>query len=262
MEEEKIENNKSKLLNDGMIIGLATILSYFLVFVYESSYLRYFNISSEFVSVSLEKFIIFIISISGFFLLLYLMIDLILFFIPKKENFVGRRIFTFIVIQTIIFLPILYINNFSIKWWGYSILGLIIYALFYFGFPLIHRNKKGYKDKLIEQQKIENYPSLLDRAGGLFGNKGGLFIVIFIYLIYISYILGSYNAKEQKEFIVASIDNNNFAVIREYGDNIILLKINQENKVFYNTFYIKDRDELSKLSLEKRETGQLIHNDK
>lgn len=258
-ESKKIaDKNKAKfnLMSESIIIGLVTVFAYLLVFVYELSYLKYFNIPSEFISVSLEKFFIVLAGIGGVVSILYIFVDLLLFFKPKKENLVAIRIYAFLTLLLIFFAPYLYVNNFKINWRFFCL--VILYAFFYFGFPLIHRDKKSYKEKLIEQDEIENaVPSLFERFVNLFGKYGGIVVSGCFYLAYLAFLSGLHDAKEQKDFVVVDINNEKFAIIRVYGDSIILSQINEEKRTFGKIFYVKNKNELSETLLENKEIGKL-----
>jgi len=252
------KGNKQSVLSEGIIIGLATIFAYLLVFTYESSYLRYFNIPSEFVSVSLENFFIVLAGLSGFFILFYFLLDFLLFFVPKKDNYVGRRIFSFVITIMVLLLPNLYINNFKINW---RYLGATaLFLLFYFGYPLIFRKEKNYREKLIKQDEIESaFPSLFERFAGLFGKYGGIVLCLCVYIVYLAYLLGFHNAKVQKDFVVATINNESYAIIRTYKDNVILSRIDEGKKTFSKIFYIKSKSELSGTILENKSAGILTN---
>lgn len=246
-----------KYFGEGILIGCMTVISYMTVFLYESSYLRYYHISAEFIAVNLEKFFIVISALGGFLILLYLLVDFFYKHFCKVNDVIVKEVLISFFVYFIILLPFLYTNSIGENWLILSFAALVVF-MHVFIKPFFYSNKKRYAEKLVDCNGDKNYKKdLIETIGNYFGKNGVSVILFIIYIFFIAWKIGFYDASNKEEFSVAILGNKEFIIVRSYNDHTILLGIDQKNQKFGNSFMVVNTDELSKMKLENRNIGEL-----
>lgn len=257
------EENKIHWLTEGVVISAIPLLGYAITFTYEMGYASYFSIPVKLINIDIPSVIL-----STFYVVLTL---IILFIIGRsyltllnRENIIHRSLFKlFPVMMAFITLLIIYNRNWE-KWIGISVM-LVIYILLEFAFPLLTQRKiQGYKNKLTEQEKLEenfNKKSkqaisryIIDKIGL---SSLGIIVVIF-FAIFISFASGENHAIKKEDFLIINNGNSELSVLQIYGDKLIASPLNKGNKEVEKSFYIYEVNEVSNVELKLEKVGPLI----
>lgn len=263
----KIANNSIDLLSEGFIIGGVSLLGYLCAYLYEYSYLDYFKIPREFVSLNLTNIFIAIGSITGTFFALLTILNLfsVLGLLDAPTELRRRVRFSLVLLIYLLFKIAVYKSQWK-EWFATASL-LIVFVLFDFAWPaLVYRKEKTLEDKIRANdlaEKKRNLETIYDKIiRSIYYKFGPLFLQLLIFVIVILFIAfdaGKMNAFQRKTFPIIAVNNKSFAVIRIYEERLLAKPLDKENKKLINKLFLFRIDDLSKqnLYLEFEDIGPL-----
>lgn len=246
MKDEKSQIKIEDWLFKGLVFAIPFI-GYFLAFRYEEGFCSVFQIPSSLISLSLINIFIGIGALVGILFLLYGVVDLIIRFLPKRENpiFDSLR-----VLLPGFLLLIVYLVLFGKFWqeWVWILSTFLFLCFLEFIFPLFTFPKeKTYFEKLKAQQRSDTKEAAqqLRKMEGvlLLGIPWRVIYKIFLlslgllYLSLFSYAVGRSIALKQKEFLVF-YDSQPMVILRIYDDTIISAPFNKTTKEVEKKFIV------------------------
>ncbi len=260
---EKHKNRKGRLSfllsYEAIIVGLVTIYAYLFVYMYERSFVAYFHIPAELVSISPEVFFRTLFGLGGVLFLFYMTWSFIMFLFPiMKSNRIHWDFFRFVAVYLLVIVPTIYKDEgFAHHWWIYLFI-LVCILVIQFGYPLIYRNKKTYIEKLEEASRIDSeHPSIFEKFGDLFGDTGSVWILGGFYFLFLASVAGHSNARDQKEFLVMEVEDSQVVVLRTYGDKMITAPLSEQKNRIKRKFHVIYQSDLKQTSIEREEVGPL-----
>ena len=247
------KEKRSIFLGESLLIGIFTIGSYLVAFSFEAGFLNYFKLPIDLLFIRLENLFITLTILGSFFVLLGFSLEIFFSFRPTRDS-VLFYIFNLFFSFFLLLIPMLYVKK--INW--IPILAWLIFAFFYLITPFLYKKEKTYFNKLTRAIEDDNkHLNILEKLGEFTGDKNSIFFCFFLYSLWVSFLLGEFQARKEKFFITASIDKEKFAIIRNYRENVIFLEINEDKKTFGKKFYVKDSTQLTNFLLERKELGNL-----
>lgn len=259
MEEQSDRKINKLILSEGIIIAVGSVLAYVCSFIYEQSYLKVFSIPSDVISVTPTRIFAMAGPIFLVILLLFNIVNAILLFAPKDgiKNVYFRASLKTIIVLVILFIYFV-IYGFKRNMAIGGGIALLFLLSFDFVFPLfIQKGKGSYKEKLLAQEGVDRnsswslYDFLFEKAGR--GLVGVLLLVGTV--LYVSSWLGEGNALKQEKFLF--IEGGNKAILRIYGENMIVVYINKEDKKIEGSFSLLKSTDLSDIRLKYEKIGVL-----
>ncbi len=234
MDGEKVTNSiKNSWINQGVILGILSVLSYLLTYVYEYGYYRYYGIPSSFINLNITSIITKFITI-GFVLifLILLILSLINMLNLQKPNKILVIIISVLacisIIQLLDFKGIS--NSISTK----PTQSLIVFLVVLSGIiiPYFYLCKKIWKSDDLFQGGVKFSQRRL--------NKLFIFILVSIMTILsFTYSLGSSRASQNNIFLVTSTKPE-MLVITPYENYLICIPFNRKTKEANDQFIIVD----------------------
>lgn len=247
---EEIKKN-TVLFNDALLLSVLTSVAYLIAYAYESSYLNYFGIPQDFVSIDIKTIITAGVLVFSFFVLMFQLLDTIATIIQIK--FPDGNLSKLFDRFGILFIPsllLILISDVPILHKFYLI--FVPFPLFWFQiiYPLFKIKTYGsYKNaQLAIMTNVTNdHRGILAKYSieGLY--KYIVIILISIFSIYTAIVFGSLSASNKENFFV---DNNDMVLIKVYEEKAILAEIN--NSILTGKLTIKNINELN-LSKKKYE---------
>lgn len=256
-----MENNQQKKGNkitEGIILAFCSVLAYFVAFLYDYGYAKYFGIPVEFINISITNIFIAVISLALFIFILILLLNLIIILMPERTGPIGKQILMLSPMYLYTFC-ILIIYAKHVNEWLTAIVASVIITIFVFVFPLVtQKNKRTYKEKLEAQDEIDrNIPTFFGYIYRLLG-KWGYYGLILVYIVTTaSYNAGRASAIDKKEYLVSSTKPET-VVLKSYGDTLICAYFDYNKKEIYRNFlFIKLDGESKSLNFRMEEIGPM-----
>ena len=224
--------DQKSAIAEGVLIAAITATGYWLAFLYELGYCKYFNIPIEFIEIGILNILVAVIGVFGILAMLNMYINPLHLFVSKLP-----RPLKFAIYRTSI--PIVFIASYGAivrlptsQWW--LLFGLFVAPLvfFEFVFPLITQRKtKGYIAKLEAQDKIENdHDTLLDMTAKSIGRDKFLIILFFFLLSVIAFFSGGFDAKSKHSFVVIKSDQE-LVSLKTRGDFFLAASFDRKEKI-------------------------------
>lgn len=255
------KEQKDYLFGNGVIILTFPAISYLLAYVKEYAYCSYFGIPIEFISLDLMTILlmfikIFIILMPVFYFMNFL--SLIIWYDDLKSPIIRQFVRCS---KYYIVLLVFYIMNRDISGLKTTLFVAFLFITFlYFIFPIITQWKvSGYKNKLIEQEKVENKSNNNTLQYNFFRKVGITnvnIIAIVIIISILTYQVGLSEASTKENFLIPSNDNSKI-VLRIYGENIICAKYDRDNQKVLRQFSIVKLGEDSNLFYIETDLGKV-----
>ncbi|SKC90404.1 hypothetical protein [Maledivibacter halophilus] len=225
------ENIIKKYLSDAVIIAIMPIIGYLVIFAYEYGYAKAFNIPIQLININKTTF--FVVA-SALWAIIFPVIGIVNMFIIlfKDDSNVIYREFIKIAplhIATVVFV-LVFGKSITFEDIQFFLILPLIITVFHFGFPLLTQRKtKGYKQKLLEQEKVDSEIKdigfYLEKYLGKFGQ---LIIIYTFFAIFLSHYIGYFAPLNQSEYL--QINSSDKIVLRIYGENLICTTYNSEDK--------------------------------
>ncbi|WP_275351551.1 hypothetical protein [Proteus mirabilis] len=223
---------------DTLLLAVISAASYSAAYLYEFSYAKYFNYPKELISISLVN----LLRMGFSFFMLMLFSIFIIDFCTKATDALGkygsnvRKAYAPITMG-IILLIFLYLAGISI--FKYYLIGMAIFIAFLILSTFFEKKKTKNNDKNQSDNK---------KPKGNGDLSATTKILSFFMLLFFSYgfilALGTYNARTTTSFYYFTVDNNNYAIINKFDDNVITKVINKDKKL-EDCVYIYKSDSLN-----------------
>ena len=247
------------VISEGLLLAGLTFLGYLATFIFQASYLSYFNLPIELMSINLKSVLISTTIIFVVFAVILNFIDPFYKEIFKPESILKRRLgVLFILVFYTITRAIFYDSISEVK------IPLVItgvFAFLYFIMPLIfHRDKTTFIKKLeadAERLTRNDENSIISRLFDLpFARL--IFGVVFT-LVVLSIDFGRAQAVTKHSYPVFNYNDRKMAVVTINEDKLIALTFDEENKKLFNEYTIISFDDVSQkeLLIKTIKTGKL-----
>jgi len=236
----KKDNFKKNIISETLLLLIITASSYWLSFIYESSYLKVFQIPTQLIDVSTSLLLTTMFSLSGAIFLLILLWNVILMFMPSRPATKSKFIRIALIISFMFWWSLAYGFREKDVWLYVIALGFVTFFEFIWPF-LIFKAKKGLNGKVITDEHSEEKIKSKDILDRIYDNFGPLlyFMVFFFFVAnYLVIIYGTASAEKQEIFPV-DITDNSVAVVRMYKDKFICIRYNLNNKRV-ETYFIRE----------------------
>jgi len=243
-------------ITESLFIASIPISAYFLAYIFERGYCRFYKIPPIYIDISLMNIIATFVALVSTYALLFFFFNSVIY--PAFSKIHRSIRFSVIKVTLVAFslIGLGIVFNWSLETSLKIILPIIGFLVFLeFGFPLITQRKTaGYINKVDAQKEVdfrdEHY---IDK----FIQHYGFSIFSILYIFYIismaTYIAGGYNARFKTEHII-STDEPNKVYLRRYGEYSVSNIFDRENNQLSNHYVIEKNDNLS-IKVEK--IGQL-----
>ena len=228
-------------ITEGLAIASLPVAAYFLSYVFELGYCRFYNIPSLYIDISIINIVSTIIAVLSTYALFFFLFNSLVH--PFFEN-VHRSIkWSLRKISFIIFVSVGFaiISNWSLSESLQLVLpvaGIVIFLEF--GFPLLTQSKThGYIKKLEAQKELDfKHDDILDKFIKKYGPM--LFSIFFVFYILsmATYFAGGIKARFQTEHLV-SINSPNIVYLRKYGQYLIGSKFDRNKKMLLNELVVE-----------------------
>jgi len=238
------KNNKIfDFLKTPLFLTFCTVLIYWLTFFYESQYLSYFSIPSDFVDIELSNLVyIGIVFFTICLLVVFLPILLDYFFKPKSVKLRIRllSLYDFTVPLFLLF------------WvWGKSTLVFLLL----FCFAVLKVNSELRKGNISDEKIIEEFFPQKKWLSSIQNNLDILFLAVVISTVFILN-LGEYKASHKNMYTTYETEEDKILVVSSYKDKLLGVSYEegkeQEESVCSKIYIINMADEVvTKLKVEK-----------
>lgn len=241
-------------LSEALILAAVPFAAYLIVFSYELGYFSVFKIPNEFISFDLPRIFFALFTIVIVIATTYYFGQSFINLINSWPSPIKNRLTDKVYPSVLGIVVGLFTIQDKILW--IFILSLIIFInLFDFITPLFtQRNVKGYLAKLIAADKVfkgfknRQEPSLIDKLAIIMGRRTFWGFMLFLYMLFITYQLGSGAARSQTEFRVVNTNPervvlwiyNDYAlsapfdrVTKEVDSSFIVIKIGEDPNIEY-----------------------------
>lgn len=212
-------------VGDAMQVMLFTAFAYLVAYVYEYSYLKYFGIPKDFVSVDVKTIIAAIIAIYLLAVIVWQLFEVVSAIISSKypggnlEKLFDAHGFLFI--PTIVFVLVSGMSLF------YKIFLLVVpfpYLWLKIIAPIFQTKEYG-SYRSAQAAYIDSFVAPKVRVFKNISSKNldfslGVFILV-IYCVFASAVMGEREAAGKNDYLY---DNDGFFVVRVYGDKVLLAK--------------------------------------
>jgi hypothetical protein len=248
--------SKSKWLTEGLVIAAAPVAAYVLALAYISGYAGYFQIPVEFLSLNAGTLFVIGGKILAAAILIYFFLFLIFQFLPADSPILARILMllpwaTLVYVESLLF-------RFPWREWRLKLIILIVLAVELFVFPLMHKDKPSYAEKLREETRRFNAGRSL--AVRMFQSERMTRISMFGFLLYFSLTIssdaGHFEAMWKKEFLIPASAPAN-VVVSTYGDYLVVAPFDKQTKEIERSFFLLKKGEDPKFVLEWQSVGPL-----
>ncbi|TCW42853.1 hypothetical protein EC917_1553 [Bacillus thuringiensis] len=225
-------------------ISLITALGYFISYSYKKGYRSYYGLNEVLINqIDLSSILLsitLIVSVLFTFLGIYNNIRLLLF---NNENIylkiLERKVFAIFLLYFIFN----YLNNDKMNLMFSSIV-LLIWIIIVYSVPLfVHRDIKGYRNKLVKSlKKKKSNKSILEKTIYIMKNdlKSAIVLIFVVFFTFITFsgLLGVSHAKKQKDYYILKHQNKIYVVVDSYSDKVIIAPIDLKTNTIEKKFQI------------------------
>jgi len=253
-------SNYRKWLSDGILIALATLLGYLIAYRYESGYMSFFGVPDDFIEINLIRVLIAGFTIFSVLLTFIVMIEGLLFLLPKDLGFFTRPL---LKLSPFLLAVVISLLTYGLEWRKYIFLLilLIIFSFLEFVFPLLSQKEvKGYREKLIAQDKYDTERISTRFISHFYENVERPTIFIFAIILFVVLFAATFGeSKAMRQIDYLTINTSPEAVvIRTYGDKLICLPFDRKSKEFKKRFFvIKIADNVNNVTFSSDRVGPL-----
>jgi hypothetical protein len=242
---------------------IAVALGYVVAYLYELGYCNAFSIPTEFISPDTTHVLIAVskvfLSAVGLFWVAYVFITMGAK--PRSRGPIQRR-FIMLLIIGIIYVAFAIDYPSARREWYFIIPILIIFIFLLFIAPAIgHTNTKGYRNRLIAQDKMNAATNPINYIERHLGRSVAIILLLLLPWILLPYFNGQTDATEQEYFLVPSTYQSS-VVLRIYGDNLICAELDSQGGKLNGTFFMIGMDDEPKPYLSLRKIGRLAPEDR
>jgi len=244
------------------ITPIAVALGYIVAYLYELGYCNVFGIPTEFISPDTTNVLVAVskvfLSAVSLFWVAYVFITMTTK--PKRRGPIRHR-FILLMIIGLIYIAFAIDYPSARREWYFIIPILIIFILLLFIGPAItHRTVKGYRNRLIAQDKINVATNPINYIERHIGRSTVIILLLLLPWIALPYFNGETDATEQENFLVPSTYQSS-VVLRIYGDNLICAELDPQGDKLTGNFFMISMDDEPRPYLRLQEIGRLAPND-
>lgn len=256
-----------KFISDTLLVALLTGVGYLATYVYQYSYLKYFNIPNFLIDINLGQ-ILFTTFVGLIVLLIVAMvINLFTGWKPKRKLLkITKAACSFIILLALFTYPIVATTYDPGNLWPFLVmllaifLGLIVLIIkLYINPDLLDETEwSGFR---ADTGQKRNKKDLLYKAEQLYGSFPILFFGILIILIFFNGLFGIINAQNQSEYLVSNT-NPRLIIVSTYPDGFIGLTFNSSTNKFNKDIHLLSKDKVSEdnINLSFEKIGRLTSN--
>lgn len=240
-----------KSFSESVVLASIPALGYWVAFVYELGYFKYFDLPRSLIEIALNAILLNSLSIVSGLLFFAIVFD----FIRRTVSGVTEKLkFTLYKLLFVYFLVFGFGLVFDRPIHEIQILLLVLAV------PIIlkeilwplwsHRHIEGFGNKVAAAKKKDfelEFDSGTDKLAEKIG-AAPFSVLAFIYLISIfSYLAGGYQANKQ-EYFLTSKEKPNFILVRKYTNNWLALKVDMDSREFHKTYELIPANKISEFS--------------
>lgn len=250
-----MQEEKSTLISEGLIIGYISILGYLVAFAYQYGYFKFFNIPSSFIQLDLPVILISFSAITSvlFFSFCIFQLFSIMGIFNLKGAFgasIGRC--AILLITLITYLSISNFKNALV-----IIITFLIFLFLELLLPFLTQRKfSSTEEKFQRQAEVEKNTKKNDAIFNFINNyrKIGIYLFIGFIIISLADFKGESDAQNQTNFLVPD-SKDSIIVVRSYQNSHIGVGYDPNTHQTKNQFMILTNEQLGVLRLIK--IGQL-----
>lgn len=224
-------------ITEGLVIAGVPVVGYWLAFLYELGYCKYFDIPSAFIQIGVLNVLVTMIGILGVLGLINLYLNPVFMLCRGIPGPIRN--------------PLLLVGFLLAVFAGYSIVWRVSLAQFtlvaiMFILPIIflefilplwtQKKVTGYLNKLEAQNMIElKQETLIERMSSIVGRRIFLAAAFIFVVSLAAYFSGGYEAKKQIDFMVVN-DLTESVVLKKDGDTYLVAQFDRKGKTVSNNF--------------------------
>lgn len=222
-------------LIQGIALSCIPAFAYLLAFIHEMGYLIFFGIPSEFISLSTAQFCVALTSLTalattGFFMMntVHKGLHTFTYKHPKLNGTVSSW-----SVYLVITIMVLSITQIPLK---VAIVVLFIELIFLALLdlvlvPIARKINTEFDKTTPGLSEFMEKSSPLSRFERIVGVRIKTVVTGVCVTIFISALLGTFDARQKKEFVLLKTPNSSFVVIRAYGDTLLTAELLPENRI-------------------------------
>lgn len=230
----------SLLKKDTLIVALATALCYTGAYIYERGFSLYFGIPTELISVTPGSIITTVFLFVGFLFLVY-MASTFPVLISQSKRINNKYIINILILSPIWIL-------FNLIFFLMSGLKILNFSMVTAAFLFLCISITMGSTKIINHAQSNSF----ETPKGIFKNIDNAFGLIFWFsMIFFATIsgMGTFIARTTDNFNTFTYQNENYKLIKNYGDNIIAIKDNDKENT--NGVYLFKVEDLKEIRINK-----------
>lgn len=239
------------LFSDALLIALFTGVAYIGGFLFQSSYLYYYGVSTIFVDINLR--IVLLTASCGLLTVAALSLHIGRMLLEKNKNKFFRtvNIIIFLVFMAAIittpFLMLATAFNQELIELLVSLAFLVILGVFIYAYFI---NRKA--------RLLKHDDKIFDIITKKYGITVTISIVVIIYYLFYCLASGIFSARIKDEYLISNTSPE-IVVISSFYDNLIGVKCDSKNSIFYNEVVILSPDKISSdnITFVNKKTGPL-----
>lgn len=225
-----------------VLVPLSGAFGYAMAYLHEMGFCGYFGIPFQLIMIDWTTVVIAIAANFSVISILYFTIDAFFIYINdlKSEQphklILGtiRRRLIYLSLFIVMFVIVFAVSSLARQQWDYVWPGILILFLFlvwlYFVAPIrAFKDVSGYRNKLKAQdEKDRKTRALLSWLADFIGWSSTLILLVAVFVLVLSFLVGDSTARDQEYFFVPST-NQQSVILRIYGDKLICTPIIGKN---------------------------------
>lgn len=199
IDENQHQNKRVFGLTEGLLVAGIPALGYWLAYLYEYGYCKFFQIPTSYIQIDFSTIIAATISIVGGLVMLMIIFEGLRLFSGTLSRVVLFSIFK-VSIVAFVTVAIALANNWTwdqFMWFGLPLIGIIAIMEFII-LAIVHRGQGNYINRMEEADRIDReYESLMDKLAHQIGGRvfRALFLVFLVSVF--AYVNGAIDAADR-----------------------------------------------------------------
>ena len=240
------------------ITPIAVALGYIVAYLYELGYCSVFGIPTEFISPDTTHVLI---AVSKVFLSALSLFWVGYVFVmmtskPRRRGPIQRRLILLLIIGLIYIAFAIDYPSARREWYLIIPIFVLFISLYFIAPAISHRSMKGYRNRLIAQDKANVATNPINYIERYIGRSLVIIVLLLLPWVLLPYFNGETDASEQQDFLVPSTYQNS-VVLRIYGDNLICAELDPQGTKLTDRFFTMSMDDEPKPYLSLQEIGRL-----
>ncbi|PMN69174.1 hypothetical protein [Enterovibrio norvegicus] len=240
-------SKNSFTISDGITVIFVTALAYLSVLFYEIGYTGYFSIPKEFIKIDVSNLLITGAVLIGVSYLIFYVLDMLTSLINMKFHNTGiSRLFSKHGLLLIIGIFVCLMSDFDIRSSFYFLFIPVLYFTLDATPPLFESEKLGtYNSRLEDWLNIQSKNPTRGMVYSASKNGYGSLMIIGIFSMYLLAFCRVVGLSEAKATTIFPVINKDNVVLRVYGQNALVSKINRGDMILENYFKIVNLEGVS-----------------